>query len=335
MSLLDLSNELLASILSFDDALGYDDLFNIFMSCQRLNLVTLPFLYRSIRILAQHLREPSCDAFEEIVGHFNRYPERRLWVKKVRASWYRQNNGGSTALFNLLFSFSAMYSLTMYATGPWDEDPAFQKFLDNCNKCTSVQYLRIANPESSLSEAVRLFAMPNLETLVMRNFELALDSELVPGRIYKPTQLKKIIVSMTTYLPIGPHAQVILRDHPCLKTLVWTVNNDLPPPITYPSDVLRALAPLLPSLENLTLLLRDPSGFYNINQMNFSGFTALKQLEIQEKITFGKNFLVVPPGPPFHREDLSDRLPRTLESLKVRSFCDTLAFGTQIAKWLQ
>lgn len=92
MSLLDLSNELLTSILSFKDALDYIDLFNIFITCQRLNLDTLPFLYRSIRKLALHLREPSRNTFEEIVGHFNRFPERLLWVKKVRASWYWQNN---------------------------------------------------------------------------------------------------------------------------------------------------------------------------------------------------------------------------------------------------
>ena len=118
---------------------------------------------------------------------------------------------------------------------------------------------------------------------------------------------------MTTYLPMGLHAQLILQNHPYLKTLVWIVTHDLSRPITYPHDVLRALPPLLPSLEDLTLLLRDPFGFYNRNQMDFSAFTAHKQLEIQEKFRFVKNFLMFPPGPHFHRDDLSDRLPRSLD----------------------
>jgi len=79
-----------------------------------------------------------------------------------------------------------MNSLTMYANGPWDEDPAFQNFLDNCNKFTSVQYLNIAKPHSDWSEAVRLYGIPNLETLVMRNIEFALESEMVPGKATSP-----------------------------------------------------------------------------------------------------------------------------------------------------
>ncbi|KAK0101692.1 hypothetical protein ONS95_006848 [Cadophora gregata] len=317
MSLISLSSELLASILSFEDVLDRHDLFNVFMTCRRLNLITLPFLYRSMQIMYSGPRGSSPHALENILAHFNRYPERLIWVKKVHACWYRQDARRSTALFELLFKFSAMQRLRMYATGPWDEDLPFQAFLNNCHECTSIQHLNIANVASDSSEAIRLFAMPYLESLVFRNFQVPLGSADLPSQSYNPTKLKEMIVPLATCLPMGPHADLLLQNHPFLRTLVRTVTCDHSPPVSYPSAILRAMAPLLPFLENLTLLMREPSASYKANQMDFSGFTALKYLEIHEKLTFGNNFRMVPPETLFHRNDLPDRLPRALRNLII------------------
>ncbi|KAL2071646.1 hypothetical protein VTL71DRAFT_12881 [Oculimacula yallundae] len=315
MSLLILSNELLTLILSFDQILTRHDLYSSFMVCRRLNHVSQPLLYRSMKIFCNNLRQTFVHPFDEIVDLFNQHPERLPWVHNVIAAWHPQNHKATTSLFELLLKFPRLHSLEFWPAGPWDEDPPFQTLLNTCYMFTSLRILKIARIE--VDHTFKLFEIPYLEKLVIRGLTVPPDWDVVPAQSSRPSRVKKLVIPMATCFPLGLYAELLCKCHPFVTTLVWTFDPAIPPPLQYPAAVLKALAPLQTSLVNLTFLINNDTRIYGVSQMDYSGFLGLKNLEIHEKLTFGRYFSSFIPGPPFHRGDIHDRLPKTLENLKI------------------
>lgn len=86
MALLDLSTEILANIFSHvgTGIVARRDLFRLVLSCKRLYLISLPFLYRDVTIWLPAERVTVTKGNEMLTKNCFKHPGRCAWVHTVR-----------------------------------------------------------------------------------------------------------------------------------------------------------------------------------------------------------------------------------------------------------
>ncbi len=316
MPLLDLSTEILDHILSQDVSLHSKDFYHLTLTCKRMYYIALPHIFRNLMVSSAPPRHTTKWSFETLLQHFDHYPDRLQWVRVASISWWRGNPAPAAKLLNLISKFSSMRTIRMRACGGGFNDP-FPPFLDNCQNYPSLRYFEIDNPLLEPEHVMKLYGIPNLDCLVLWNFQIPDDSTFTPQRHYALSTLTRLEVLRTNEFPIGNCVNSLFESTPKLKTLVWTLQAHRFTKQFSPAKLSSAFAPLKASLVELHLSLENSEGFRNDHQMDFSDFTSLKFLEVDERVTLAGN---VPATYPHHKRiDLPSRLPSSLECLKVRN----------------
>ncbi|KAG4439204.1 hypothetical protein IFR05_005295 [Cadophora sp. M221] len=205
------------------------------------------------------------------------------------------------------------------AYGCWDEDLPFAQYIDRCKRLQYLRDLAVDNEALTPKDLVELCKTPKLESLVVKNFKIPEDIEFTPYQGRPPANLKRLEIIRTTSLPMGPVVEMIFNYIPKLKSLFWTLETQYYSIWFKPNDISQALPPLKASLLDLHLLLVDSWGFCNDQQLDFSDFVALERLEINERFMLARNYAAT--FPQHCREDLFERLPPSLKTLKVISCC--------------
>ncbi|KAH6721535.1 hypothetical protein BKA61DRAFT_160213 [Leptodontidium sp. MPI-SDFR-AT-0119] len=204
MSLLDLSTEILTQILFHggDGLLAPKALFSIILTCKRLYQIALPSLYRNIHAWFLLRRPTLMPQIESIIRTFTHHLD--TWVQTLVLSWDRSNQDPPTEFLKLVPKFPSMQQLTLFPHGAaWDDVP-LTNFLDHCHEFASLQHVKINNPLLTTMNIAKIYAIPNLSTLVVDDFRMPKDADFVrPPDDYKPTKLASIEFRRTDCLPIG------------------------------------------------------------------------------------------------------------------------------------
>ncbi|KAG4439205.1 hypothetical protein IFR05_005296 [Cadophora sp. M221] len=221
-----------------------------------------------------------------------------------------------------------MQQLTLFTHGAALDDVPLTNVPDHCKEFASLQHVTISNQLLTTIDITKIYTIPNLSTLVVDEFRMPKDVAfvLLPDD-YKPTKLVSIEFRRTNCLPIGLCVEFLLKNHPLLKILPWSIQHT-----GYRGDrfdskaVSRSLSALHSYLTKLHISYDNSYYIANDCQLDFSDFIALQYLEIHERITLARN--VPATRPQYSRQDLPGRLPASLQTLKLfsSSRCSGISF---------
>ncbi|PVH76443.1 hypothetical protein DL98DRAFT_657399 [Cadophora sp. DSE1049] len=334
MSLLELSNEILLQIFSYD-FLRRCDLHDTILTCRRLYDIGLPFLYRDVCISARPNHVIPGKLITNVDQFFKTsalYPAHLSFIRTAELYWETNCPGRTNRLFDLLSRFSLLRTASITSAYSGSSTRQLLRHAAAFKKPTTLRHIKlVASPHAyasiSAQDIARLFfSIPNLETFTLEDF----DPRVLEGDdfTYPSTNLTKLEFLKSTSLPRGSLLTSLLMYHPALKTLIWTVDTTDTFLSWSSASVDQALSPLKPHLTDLRLTLK---GCLNLNQnrmrkkddqLDYSGFAMLKNLEIHERLTFTQNELRKRPRDPYvwkyNRADLYQRLPASLETLTIR-----------------
>jgi hypothetical protein len=112
---------------------------------------------------------------------------------------------------------------------------------------------------------------------------------------------------------MGRYAKYLLKNHPCLKSLVWVIGIGSDTTPWSSEEICQAVGPLKTTLTELHLSIIDTQYFNTWTQMDLIGFASLRVLTTHEKMIFAHNRACRDSD----RMDLAARLPCSLEDFTV------------------
>ena len=323
--LLNLATEIIIQILT-SDILNYSDYFQIILTCHQLHAIGIPLLYRQLAITPLErfidVRSNTTVNLEQLNGAFDLQP---AYLSLVHAAHivlsHRKSLKHAAWLFHLVSDFESLqsWSLACPGIGIHIINKPLSHFLKKCKYLSFLRHITIDLSQNNfkVSAINGVFSVPNLDFFVLKNL-LEVTDEPDQASDYPPTKITKLDISSS---PAAiAHSCALLARHPALESLSWTTYS-YQKPKWHGSDISQTLAPLKRRLVNLRLAHRflktlapgtfpshpDPDA-----HMDFSDFTALRVLEIQEHLAFPRRKPILP-------NDLYDRLPPSLEHLTVSS----------------
>ncbi|KAH7395573.1 hypothetical protein BKA64DRAFT_61965 [Cadophora sp. MPI-SDFR-AT-0126] len=333
MSLLDLSNEILLQIFSYG-CLRRSDLHNTILTCHRLYEIGLPFLYRQVCISAR----PNHVIPGKLITNVDRffkisvlYPAHLSFIRTAELYWENDCPGRTNRLFDLLSRFSSVRTVTIKYAYPGSSTRQLLRHAAAFKRPTTLRHVKLIASQSSYASisaqdiATLFFSLPNIETFTLENF----DPENFEGEdfTYPSTNLTRLEFLKSTALPRGSLMTSLLMCHPALRTLIWTVQTKDTVLVWTSLSVDQTLSPLKPHLTDLRLTLKTCPSLHNHrirkigDQLDFSGFAVLKNLEFHEQFTFAQAEVSTRPRdagwPKYIRADLYRRLPASLETLTI------------------
>ena len=321
--LLNLATEIIIQILS-SDILNYSDYFQIILTCHRLHAIGIPLLYRELAITPLErfidVRSNTTVNLEQLHGAFDHQPTYLSLVHTAHIILsHRKSLKHAAWLFHLVSSFESLqsWSLACPVIGIHIINNPLSHFLRKCKYLSSLRHIMIHLNQNNIKVSAinGIFSVPNLDSFVLKNL-LEVTDEPDQAAEYFPTNITRLDISSSPTATFNSCA--LLARHPALDSLSW-ITYSYQDPQWHCSDISQTLAPLKRRLVNLRLAHQSlkapapgtfPSQPDGDAHMDFSDFTALRVLDIDEYLAF-------PRRKPIFPNDLYDRLPPSLERLTV------------------
>lgn len=175
------------------------------------------------------------------------------------------------------------------------------------------------------TEVIRFMLIPNLQTFYCEGLNIMKPPRLPPAFTSANSSLTSLDLLGGTLWCIEPRTLRAMLSHcPSLRVLRCQIpmiahldscqeqTSCVERPVS-PRELITVLEPVRHTLQDVSLLNRRHTVPYDGSCMDFSGFAALRKLEIT-------SCCLMPPGAPCEERDgLYKLLPRSLERLKVRT----------------
>lgn len=335
MPLLELSNELILNILS-NDCLSQSDRYHVLLTGPDLRNIGETSLYAQVCISARpsHTIEGKY-ILTDLESFINRVDQNPIFAPLVRTAelyWDGTNPARTKELFGVLFKLTSLENLSLACANGFFSISNLLRNIDAFKRLSGLPKLRhiqlstFRRPVSDTDLEALFFCLPQLDKFSLIGFDGFTDygNEISPN--VPRAKLTTIEFLGPEGLPSEPELAAFLGSHSSLHTLKWTtVMRD----ISQSRKVVNAaLSPLKSTLVNLCIMLVLPSqrdqDLGNRISLDFSGFSALENLKIHERVMFSRARPSSTSSPEeelqhfgIHEEDLPSRLPSSLKTMTV------------------
>ena len=323
ITIMHLADETLLQILSYD-ILHRQDQHHLALVSRRFSTLVAVILYNTIEYLSyRSWRNPQIALLSRTC---HEHPERAALVRHLSLSWIHDDEEGRFQIMDLLTQVPMLRSLVLIVQGdqeledspdpPSKDCPNPTHFFDRC-PMIFLRSLKVHCPRTTSNEVIKYTHLQSLESLEIKYFDILQPFESSSNITESGDTISVLKHLKFTYsiMPTRPVVEVLVGHLNSLQSLDWEIYNVIDV-IEWDSALSSHLLSLSKTLVKLRLVQHAfYQGFANDSEIDFTAYTALKDLSIDSCFVFSSKparDIRQGGGKPLHY-----RLPSLLETLEV------------------